>query len=133
MSLEPSTSVVHLELHTAQLARARAFYGAVCGWEPDRIRTRAGSYLALELGGGLGGGMVECGTRRPLWLRPPAPTGRCGSVPPARCRPARSSGSSRAEVASPPSGSDDRKGTTEGPVAASGGPLGLFVRRSWHG
>src|SRR3712207_9190654 len=68
MSQEASTPVVHLELHTAQLARARAFYGALCGWEPDRIRTRAGSYLALELGGGLGGGMVECGTRRPLWL-----------------------------------------------------------------
>ena len=29
---------------------------------------RRGSYLALELGGGLGGGIVECATERPLWL-----------------------------------------------------------------
>ena len=29
---------------------------------------RCGSYLALGLGGGIDGGIVECGTRRPLWL-----------------------------------------------------------------
>jgi uncharacterized protein len=60
--------VVHLELHTADLAGARAVYADVCGWQPERVDTCAGSYLALELGGGLGGGMVECGTRRALWL-----------------------------------------------------------------
>jgi predicted enzyme related to lactoylglutathione lyase len=27
-----------------------------------------GSYLALELGNNLGGGIVECGTRRAVWL-----------------------------------------------------------------
>ena len=27
-----------------------------------------GSYLALELGGRFGGGIVECGARRPVWL-----------------------------------------------------------------
>jgi predicted enzyme related to lactoylglutathione lyase len=32
------------------------------------VEARCGSYLALELGGGLGGGIVECGTKRPLWL-----------------------------------------------------------------
>jgi predicted enzyme related to lactoylglutathione lyase len=35
---------------------------------PEWIQTRAGSYLALELGDGFGGGIVECGTGRPLWV-----------------------------------------------------------------
>jgi predicted enzyme related to lactoylglutathione lyase len=60
--------VVHLELHTGDLPQARALYEELCGWRPERIQTRAGSYLSLELGGGLGGGIVECGIRRPLWL-----------------------------------------------------------------
>jgi predicted enzyme related to lactoylglutathione lyase len=60
--------VVHLELHTGDLAGASAFYAELCGWRPQRIGTRCGSYLALELGGGLGGGIVECATARPLWL-----------------------------------------------------------------
>jgi predicted enzyme related to lactoylglutathione lyase len=66
--LAPSTPVVHLELHTGDLQRARAFYGQLCDWRADRIDTRHGSYLALELGGELGGGIVECSTQRPLWL-----------------------------------------------------------------
>jgi predicted enzyme related to lactoylglutathione lyase len=60
--------VVHLELHTADLPQARALYAELCGWRPERIQTRAGSYLSLDLGDGLGGGIVECGIRRPLWL-----------------------------------------------------------------
>jgi predicted enzyme related to lactoylglutathione lyase len=59
--------VVHLELHTADLQRASALYSDLCGWRPEQIETRSGSYLALELGG-CGGGIIECGTRRPLWL-----------------------------------------------------------------
>jgi predicted enzyme related to lactoylglutathione lyase len=60
--------VVHLELHTGDLVRARAFYAELCGWRPERIDAGGGSYLALGLGGGIGGGIVECETRRPLWL-----------------------------------------------------------------
>jgi predicted enzyme related to lactoylglutathione lyase len=60
--------VVHLELHTANLDRARDLYSELCGWHPERIEAGGGSYLALELGGGLGGGMVECRTHRSLWL-----------------------------------------------------------------
>src|SRR2546423_2831516 len=60
--------VVHLELHTGDLPRARAFYAQICGWRAERIDAGSGSYLALELGGELGGGVVECATRRPLWL-----------------------------------------------------------------
>jgi predicted enzyme related to lactoylglutathione lyase len=32
------------------------------------VDTESGSYLALQLGGDLGGGIVECGTRRAVWL-----------------------------------------------------------------
>jgi predicted enzyme related to lactoylglutathione lyase len=68
MTRDHSNPVVHLELHTGDLLRARAFYAGLCGWRPERIDTRCGTYWALELGGGLGGGVVECETRRPLWL-----------------------------------------------------------------
>jgi predicted enzyme related to lactoylglutathione lyase len=64
----PSNPVVHLELHTGDLRRARALYEELCGWPSERIDTRSGSYLSLELGRGLCGGIVECATRRPLWL-----------------------------------------------------------------
>ena len=60
--------VVHLELHTGDLARARDAYAALCGWQPQRIETGHGSYLALGMGGGVDGGIVECTARRPLWL-----------------------------------------------------------------
>ena len=60
--------MVHLELHTGDLQRARAFYTELCGWREDRIDAGVRSYLALELGPGLGGGIVECATDRPLWL-----------------------------------------------------------------
>jgi predicted enzyme related to lactoylglutathione lyase len=60
--------VVHLELHTGDLPRARAFYAELCGWRPERIDAGDGSYLAMEMGDGIGGGIVECETQRPLWL-----------------------------------------------------------------
>jgi predicted enzyme related to lactoylglutathione lyase len=60
--------VVHLELHTGDLSRASAFYAQLCGWRPEQIDTANGSYHTLGLGGGVGGGIVECDTRRPLWL-----------------------------------------------------------------
>jgi predicted enzyme related to lactoylglutathione lyase len=62
-----SGQVVHLELHTPRLAGARGFYSSLFGWRPEQIATDHGSYLALGLGG-IEGGMVECGTERPLWL-----------------------------------------------------------------
>ncbi len=60
--------VVHLELHTGDRERARAFYAQLCGWQPQRIEAGDGSYLALDLASGIGGGIVECGTQRSLWL-----------------------------------------------------------------
>ena len=60
--------VVHMELHTGNLPRACAFYTELCGWRAERIDAGSGSYLAFELGCGIGGGAVECPTERPLWL-----------------------------------------------------------------
>ncbi len=60
--------VVHLELHTADLARARAFYAELCGWPEERINAGARSYLALDLARRLGGGIVECEASTPTWL-----------------------------------------------------------------
>jgi predicted enzyme related to lactoylglutathione lyase len=61
--------VVHLELHTGDLQRAREFYALLCGWRPEQVDAGGGSYLALELGDGrFDGGIVECETERPLWL-----------------------------------------------------------------
>ena len=50
--------VVHLELHTGELARACDFYGGLFGWPAERIGS---SYTAI----GPGRGAVECPTRRP--------------------------------------------------------------------
>ena len=60
--------VVHLELHTGDESSARDFYADLCGWRAERVETRAGTYVALDLGAELGGGIVECATRKPLWL-----------------------------------------------------------------
>jgi predicted enzyme related to lactoylglutathione lyase len=68
MTRRPANPVVHLELHTGDLTNASDFYGRLCGWRPERIEAGEGSYLALELGSGLGGGIVECRVKRPLWL-----------------------------------------------------------------
>ena len=60
--------VVHLELHTGDLQGARAFYAELFGWKEEQVGTGRRSYLALELGHGLGGGIVQCSTERSLWL-----------------------------------------------------------------
>jgi uncharacterized protein len=69
MMMPPRPSpVVHLELHTADLLQARDLYVELCGWRPEWIETQAGSYLSLDLGDGLCGGIVECRIRGPRWL-----------------------------------------------------------------
>jgi predicted enzyme related to lactoylglutathione lyase len=60
--------VVHLELHTGDRPRASGLYEGLFGWRAEQIDTRTGSYVALELARGFGGGIVECATRRALWL-----------------------------------------------------------------
>lgn len=60
--------LVHLELHTSDLRRAHELYAQLCGWRTEQVDTDHGSYLALDLGQGMSGGIVECATGRPLWL-----------------------------------------------------------------
>ena len=64
----PTKPVVHLELHTGDLEGAHMLYSELCGWSREQIETAHGSYLALDLGRGIGGGIVECSVRRPIWL-----------------------------------------------------------------
>ena len=59
--------VVHLELHTGDLAGAAGFYSRLLRWRPTTVEAGSACYTAMELGG-LGGGIVECGTERPMWL-----------------------------------------------------------------
>jgi predicted enzyme related to lactoylglutathione lyase len=59
--------VVHLELHTGDSAGASAFYAHLLGWRARPIEAACRSYLSLDLGD-VGGGIVECATRRALWL-----------------------------------------------------------------
>ena len=70
MAVNPTAprELVHLELHTPNLGRACAFYSKLLTWRSERIEAAGGAYQALELGGGVGGGVVECGTARTLWL-----------------------------------------------------------------
>jgi predicted enzyme related to lactoylglutathione lyase len=60
--------IVHLELHTPDVNRARAFFANLCCWRSEQIEHARGSYHALHLGENLGGGLVECSTPRALWL-----------------------------------------------------------------
>jgi predicted enzyme related to lactoylglutathione lyase len=59
---------VHLELHTGDKTEAEMFLRRLFRWRLELLPSPDGSYLALEIGGGIGGGIVECGTRRPQWL-----------------------------------------------------------------
>ena len=68
MTAPPSNPVVHLELHTGDLPAACAFYAQLCGWRTAQIDAGSGTYQALEVSPELGGGVVECGTTRALWL-----------------------------------------------------------------
>ena len=60
--------VVHLELHSGDLASARDFYADLCGWRPELVAAPNGQYLAFATGGSVDGGIVECPTERPVWL-----------------------------------------------------------------
>jgi predicted enzyme related to lactoylglutathione lyase len=60
--------LAHLELHTTDQGSARVFYSKLLGWRPELIQAAERSYLALDLGDGPSGGIVECGTERTLWL-----------------------------------------------------------------
>ena len=60
--------VVHLELHTGDLARASAFYTRQFGWLTETVEVGPCTYLSLSLGDGLEGGIVEHERDGSLWL-----------------------------------------------------------------
>jgi predicted enzyme related to lactoylglutathione lyase len=64
----PTNPLVHLELETWNLPRACSFYTRLLGWQAERIVLDAGSYVALELGTTVQGGVVERDTGDSLWL-----------------------------------------------------------------
>jgi predicted enzyme related to lactoylglutathione lyase len=68
MNSRAANPVIHLELHTGDLRGAVDFYTRLFGWRPERIQAGAASYLALGMGNGVGGGVVECEAKQPLWL-----------------------------------------------------------------
>jgi uncharacterized protein len=68
MNSKAANPVIHLELHTGDLQGAVNFYSRLFGWRPERIHAGSGSYLALGMGNGVGGGVVECESNPPLWL-----------------------------------------------------------------
>jgi predicted enzyme related to lactoylglutathione lyase len=57
-----------MELHTGDAPDAQTFLAGLCGWRAERIHAGCGSYLTLEMGRRMGGGIVECATEQPLWL-----------------------------------------------------------------
>jgi predicted enzyme related to lactoylglutathione lyase len=60
--------VVHLELHTGNLARASDFYTRVFGWSAETVEIGHCSYLSLKLGDAIDGGIVEHDGEGSLWL-----------------------------------------------------------------
>jgi predicted enzyme related to lactoylglutathione lyase len=68
MSRHAANPIVHLELHTRDAGGACEFYSQACGWQPERITAVGRTYLALETGARVGGGVVECETPHALWL-----------------------------------------------------------------
>lgn len=68
MSAVIANPVVHLELRTDNLARACAFYTQLFQWRAETIHSNGSSYLALELGEGIDGGIAEHESGRTAWL-----------------------------------------------------------------
>jgi predicted enzyme related to lactoylglutathione lyase len=68
MSQRRHDGVVHLELHTHDLAEVRGFLWQLLGWRLREVGTAGRSYLALSVSDRMGGGIVECGQRPPSWL-----------------------------------------------------------------
>jgi predicted enzyme related to lactoylglutathione lyase len=60
--------VAYIELQTNDLPRACLFYTRLFGWRAETIRVGVQSYLTLDLGACIEGGVVERDIERPLWL-----------------------------------------------------------------
>jgi predicted enzyme related to lactoylglutathione lyase len=60
--------LVHLELHTGDQAGAAAFLVRLLHWHSEMIDAVSCSYRTVDFGAGVGGGIVECGASKPLWI-----------------------------------------------------------------
>jgi uncharacterized protein len=68
MTGSPTETLVHLELQTSDLPRARSFLAQLFGWRAETVHAGGYPYVTLDLGGGIGGGIVERGTERAAWI-----------------------------------------------------------------
>lgn len=60
---------VHVELHTGDLAKARAFYSGLFDWSlQDLPMSGGGTYTMINVGEGTGGGMMSRPDAPPQWL-----------------------------------------------------------------
>src|SRR5262245_39373009 len=60
--------VVHLELHTGNLARASDFYTRAFGWHAETVEVAQSTYPSLKLGDGIEGGIAEHDAEGSMWL-----------------------------------------------------------------
>lgn len=68
MNSRAANPVIHLELHTGDPRGAVEFYARLFAWRPERVHVGSGSYLALGMGNGVGGGVVESEAKPSFWL-----------------------------------------------------------------
>ena len=66
MPSNPSCPLVHLELHTPNLACACAIYRQLFRWRVENLRVGASAYVAFDTGEGLTGGVTECERELPV-------------------------------------------------------------------
>ena len=56
--------LVHLELHTGDAPGAGAFFAELLQWRAERVA----SYVTLDVGTRVGGGIAACPAAAPVWL-----------------------------------------------------------------
>lgn len=59
---------MHLELRTANVARACAFYTQLFGWRSETVHAGSATYLALDFATSIEGGVVERDGEPATWL-----------------------------------------------------------------
>jgi hypothetical protein len=50
---------VHVELNTADVSKAKAFYGSLFSWTLEDVQMPGGSYTMIKVGEGTGGGIMK--------------------------------------------------------------------------
>jgi predicted enzyme related to lactoylglutathione lyase len=63
-----SHPVVHLELRTPNLPRGYGFYARMFGWPAETVHAGSRSYLWLDMGDSVQGGVAESESEPAIWL-----------------------------------------------------------------